>query len=436
MRTKISFLALLAASMLLSSVSARADGPAIGTVREEPGATLLLPFFEVDLANAGGRTTRFWINNASASAAMAHVTVWTDLSVPVLAFDVYLTGYDMQSIDMRDILNGSLPQTASAGQDPNDTISPKGASSQDINFGPNCTGVLPPAPLSAGEVTALRNALTGAASSLLGGMCGGRSSPGRAQGYVTVDSVNTCTSAFPNDPNYQSGGSRQLDDRNILWGDFVYANGSNAFQGAPLVAVIANQTSTETTTSGQYTFYGRYNGWTAADHRAPLATNFAGRYVRGSTQAIVWRDPKVDQAAFTCGTLPDWYPMGQEGIVIFDQQEHPEIPISYPVAPQPPNPGLIPFPAAAQKTLIGNGAAVNGVLAPGAFPVSFGSGWIYYNFNTFVIPAGSNPSEDPAASQAWIITMRPVSGSAGIVGLIGGQATQLDSASVAVHFVP
>ena len=107
----------------------------IGTIDDVPAATLLLPYFEVDIADANGVNTLFSINNASATAVLAHVMVWTDLSVPVLDFDVYLTGYDVQTINLRDIfVNGNLPRTASAGQDPGDTISPQGPASQDINF--------------------------------------------------------------------------------------------------------------------------------------------------------------------------------------------------------------------------------------------------------------------------------------------------------------
>src|SRR5688572_18242983 len=108
----------------------------IGTIDDVPAATLLLPYFEVDIATPGGITTLFSINNASATAVLAHVTVWSDQSVPVLDFDVYLTGYDVQTINLRDILLGrDLPITASAGQDTGgDTISPQGPVSQDINF--------------------------------------------------------------------------------------------------------------------------------------------------------------------------------------------------------------------------------------------------------------------------------------------------------------
>ena len=111
----------------------------IGTIDDVPAATLLLPFFEVDLSNPNGITTLFSINNASATAGVAHVTMWTDQSIPTLDFDVYLTGYDVQTINIRDIFNGNLPRTADAGPDPADTISNKGTLSQDINF-PGSTG--------------------------------------------------------------------------------------------------------------------------------------------------------------------------------------------------------------------------------------------------------------------------------------------------------
>src|SRR3954462_6397294 len=127
----------------------------------QPAATLLLPYFEVDLGPSAGQTTLFSINNASATAALAHVVVWTDLSVPVLDFNVYLTGYDVQTINLRDVIvNGMLPRTASAGQDPTAPLSPKGTFSQDINFA-SCQGLLPPPPLPADFVAHLQASLTG-----------------------------------------------------------------------------------------------------------------------------------------------------------------------------------------------------------------------------------------------------------------------------------
>ena len=130
-------LALLAFAPAAHGASCALDGG--------PAATLLLPYFEVDLDNPNARTTLFSLNNAGDKAALAHVVLWTDVGVPTLTFDVYLTGYDVQEINLRDIfVSGNLPVTASVGQDPNDTISPKGSVSQDIDF-TSCSA-LPNAP--------------------------------------------------------------------------------------------------------------------------------------------------------------------------------------------------------------------------------------------------------------------------------------------------
>src|SRR5260370_15638523 len=83
----------------------------ICTIDDVPAATLLLPYFEVDLNNPNGLTTLFSVNNPSATAALVHVGFWSDLSVPVLDFNIYLTGFDGQSVNLRDtIVNGSRPQ--------------------------------------------------------------------------------------------------------------------------------------------------------------------------------------------------------------------------------------------------------------------------------------------------------------------------------------
>src|SRR6185295_9900284 len=390
----------------------------ICTIDDVPAATLLLPYFEVDLSNPNGVTTLFSINNASATAALAHVVVWSDLSVHVLDFNVYLTGYDVQTINLRDIfVSGILPRTASDGQDPNDTISPQGLFSQDINFA-SCNGQLPPPALPASFISHLQLSLTGQASPILSGRCAGRAlGDNIARGYVTVDTVNNCTLRFPGDAGYfAAGGSGDATNQNVLWGDYFYVNpGQNFAQGETLVHIEASPGtgtsagwgtypapgSPETTVAGQYTFYGRYVAWTAADNREPLSTNFAGRFVNGGafdggTSWLCWRDAKTNQASFTCpattGTRPPWFPLGQEGIVIFDEEENPQVPATVPVSPQPPESAVIPFPAEAQRTQV-DGAA---------FPVPFDFGWLYLNLTTTVTAAGNNPPEDPAAAQAWV----------------------------------
>jgi hypothetical protein len=220
----------------------------IGTVDDVPAATLLLPYFEVDLDDPNGVTTLMSINNASATAILAHVVLWTDLSVHILDFNVYLTGYDVQSINLRDILvDGNLPVTASAGQDPGDTISPKGPASQDINFA-TCNGILAydnPA-LSDDYIDHVQLMLTGQGSPYFGfnGACGGYDHGDRiARGYVTVDTVNACNTTFPSDPGYFGPGGF-VTNQNVLWGDYFYVNaGENFAQGETLVHIEADANS-------------------------------------------------------------------------------------------------------------------------------------------------------------------------------------------------
>ena len=104
----------------------------IGTVDDVPAATLLLPYFEVDLDNPAGVTTLFSINNASAAPALVHVVIWSDLSIHILDFNVYLTGYDVYTQNLRDLfINGTAPQTEDTND--GDAISPVGPFSLETN---------------------------------------------------------------------------------------------------------------------------------------------------------------------------------------------------------------------------------------------------------------------------------------------------------------
>jgi hypothetical protein len=330
---------------VLSTPAAYAE---IGTIDAVPAATLLLPYFEVDLVNPAGVTTLFSINNASASAALAHVTLWTDESVPTLNFDVYLTGYDVQTINLRDIFNGNLPRTADDGEDPTDTISPQGPLSQDINFSPSnppasvqlagpCDSPYVNPALGAAFVTHIRAAHQGLPSAFFGNNCSGAAwGDGRARGYITVDTVTQCNVSFPNSASYFSGGV--ADNRNILWGDYFYVDSANNFaQGDVLVHIescqgnlyVGNKAGHCPFVPGDYTFYGRYASVAGQDQREPLATTFATRYLNGGafsggTDVLVWRDAKsAADPSFACGTNAAWAPLPQAQVVAFDETENP-----------------------------------------------------------------------------------------------------------------
>jgi hypothetical protein len=315
---------------------------------------------------------------------LVHVTLWTDEAVPTLAFNVYLTGFDVQSINLRDIFDGDLPQTASAGQDPTDRISPKGPFSQDINFAscrpaqipdpndpnsfirdPNDFLSLPPLPLPPATLTALRNAHTGKASSLFAGKCVGLSHPGNiARGYITADTVNNCTQRVPSDIGYiQPFGGGDVTNQNTLWGDFMFLDPSkNLAQGGTLAHIEASFFDPLTIydpNSIKYTFYGRYVDGTAADNREPLATTSTAGYLSGRTDLLVWRDSGHVGVPFTCGSPPAGLDLTE--IVTFDWQEDYQR-----------FDGPSPFPAAAQRVTVGGAA----------FPVPEKLGWAYLNLNT------------------------------------------------------
>ena len=76
-----------------------------------PAATLLFPFVQYDYeGGATGANTMFAITNVSSAAQIVHITVWTDYSIAILDFNLVLTGYDVQTMKISDILDlGMLP---------------------------------------------------------------------------------------------------------------------------------------------------------------------------------------------------------------------------------------------------------------------------------------------------------------------------------------
>ncbi|MFY9822431.1 MAG: hypothetical protein WAM82_13690 [Thermoanaerobaculia bacterium] len=407
-----------ALSFLMMALAVPASA-AICNIDVAPAATLLLPYFEVNLDDPNGLTTLVSVNNSSTQAVLAHLTVWSDMSVPVLAFNIYLTGYDVQTINLRDILvTGNLPQTASTGQDPLDSISPKGPKSQDVDFA-SCTGQLPPPPLPGSFLQHLQASLTGKASALFNGQCAGRNlGDNVARGYITFDTVSNCTLRDATNPLYFSS---DISFQNVLWGDYAYVNSTQNFaNGGALVHIEASTTDPATTTSGRYTFYGRYVGWNASDHREPLATTFGARFAlngqfNGGTSFVVWRDSKNSQLPFACPASaghPVWFPLPVEGNDIFNEQENVSaLPAGFPS----------PFPAATQRTKVNSPD----------LPVPYFFGWMFLDLNA-TLTGNPNPPFDAAADQAWVIYDMDSNGHFSV----GSEALRLDSACAPNHTVP
>jgi len=410
----------IALLLLLSLCPIHKAHAVIGTLDSVPAATLLYPYFEVDLSNANGKTTVIGLHNTSATAILGRVTIWSNAGLPIYNFNIYLTGYDSQSFDMRAVLNGSLPQTASAGQDPTDVISPKGIKSQDINYA-SCTGQLPYGAVSPSFVADLQAMLTGKPStSEFPGQCVGTNAGDNiARGYLTIDTVNSCTgSGIPTaiplaqyfDANFF------MTSQNVLLGDYMLINPAQhvlimnnaaSIEASPGVGnnsgtgTYPQPGSPQTTTAGNYTFYGRFVNWTAADRRESLPTEWAVEGDTGSGSVIAWRDPKVSTAnAFSCAAgKPAYAPLGQTGIRFFDRAGiYTQIPAS-PTVINPTPPPLPNFAPVATQIVPMNSVTM-------LLPASK-MGLLDMDLNTTVPAAGSNPPVDPTASQSLVVVLTP-----------------------------
>src|SRR5262249_26025910 len=81
-----------------------------------PAATLLLPYFNVDFSGGNTANTIFTIVTPGRFPQIAHVVLWTDWSYAALDFNIFLTGFDVQAISLRDIFaNGQIAPTAAGG---------------------------------------------------------------------------------------------------------------------------------------------------------------------------------------------------------------------------------------------------------------------------------------------------------------------------------
>lgn len=305
-----------------------------------PAATLLLPYFEVDLTPGSTDDVIVTINNAQSNAALVHVTFWTDWAQPTLDFDVYLTGYDVLTWRLRPaFVNGNLPITADLQSDPNNTISPstqpgwEASFAQCINFFPFYVNPI----IGPANLERLRDGHTGAPISSLGNRClGSNRGDVVARGYLTFDSISRCDTSFPGDPGYfAAGGTGIANNSNTLWGDYViHKAGQNDVEPLSLVHVEAGNLPAGTL----YTFYGSLPSATGGiDQREPLgeiwgAANWSGDptwlYVPGlaTTELVVWRDPTASPPTaaqgFTCGVGPDWDPLPQNSVYCFDEEEN------------------------------------------------------------------------------------------------------------------
>ena len=397
-----------------------------------PAGTLLLPYFEVDLANAGGITTLFSVNNASAAPQLAHITLWTDQSRPTLDFTIYLTGYDVWTVNLGPLFRtGSIPllvnppKIGGPKQAPANDDEDAGSFSLDTGpavtagEGAACTFPLP-ANIPASFLSFIQRVHTGLSAPggfAESGKCGGSiQGDNHARGYMTIDVVRQCSPSTPNSPGYFNtvlAGTTfdQLPPgtANVIWGDWFLVDPTNNFaQGDTLVHIEAYRDPRIQEEGNGYTFYGRYDTppFSGNDNREPLATVWGSRYAVGGafdgTDLLCWRDTGTKKSAvyYTCGsgapTAPagaiDGQPLGQNQLVIFDEEENPIEIETPPFSPTPIGETLTPCPWESNRADVGS---VDLPTSPFQF------GWLYLNLNT------TNPNSDfpPDTLQSWVGTL-------------------------------
>jgi hypothetical protein len=372
-----------------------------------PAATLLLPFFDVDLSkpDGAGDTTLFTVTNVTSAPQIAHVTIWSDWAFPVLTFNLVLTGYDVQSVNLYDVIARGV--IAPGGQP---DISPRliaGPGSQPgFNGGnPNhfdepCAGTTLKPELVAAIQSALITGLYNIGSTRV---CGTQRIGGthtNARGYVTIDVVASCSSALPSNPAYYT---TQILFDNALIGDYQQVNGgplvgtfSNA---APMVHIRAipegGPAGYDAPTSLPYTFY---DGYTPAanrkiDRRVPLPSTLAVRWVEAGnaiqTLYKIWREGPVRGVdAATCSKAN-----GNFGIYIGEEIRFDESENSFAVK------GALfcgavchlEFPST-PATLIVNSS--NTVFFPAHAASPDVAGWLYLNLNDPTPGLRSRPSQN------------------------------------------
>ena len=330
-----------------------------------PAATLLLPFFEVDVNDPSAANTRITITNVTNADRVAHVTLWTDRGYPVLGFNVKFTGYDLEVIDLFDVINrGVVPSSCTAA---------------------------PPAE----DVRRLRSAFTTGSVAECTGIGGQHAN---AIGYATIDVVGSCSATSVDEREYWT---RDLRYDNVFTGDYENLRGENA-TGGPLVhirAVPEGGTPAERRAAPivfdagfPRTFYALHQPADAPllDGRQPLPSRFTSHWIQGGpdlrqTVMKVWREGLV-RADAPCSTFAANARAEVVDLVRFDENEYgiAQVPDSRLIVPTNP-PVMLPVTS---LTSVAD-ASVWPQLTNGAT-----SGWLMVNLAV--------PQRGAQGSQGWM----------------------------------
>jgi hypothetical protein len=383
-----------------------------------PAATLLLPYFEVDFTSPQptARTTLVTVTNTSNMPQIAKVTLWTDWAYPVVDFNLFLTGYDVQALNLYDILNRGIIVSTSGTSIATTPGYLSLANTANPNFaktvGLNCAPGALPGRIPANILTDLRTAFTV-------GILSGCGTPRigdthvNAIGYATIDVVSNCSTNLP----IHAGFFDELLYDNVLIGDYQQIDPNhltgNYAGGNPLVHIRAipdgGPAGAMPAVNLPYTFYDRLtprSGPRTRDRRQPLSSAFAARFIQAGAGAMntdlkIWREVATGPDA----KCADYRGNGQlqiAEVVRFDEHENPMA-----FAPTGAEfPFFPPLTGATSSASTANGSR---------FPPLGGSGdvggWIYLNLQSESLPPFTRYTVPHSrGTQNWVVVSMSAEG--------------------------
>ncbi len=318
-----------------------------------PAATLLVPYWKVSLNGAtgfpipsGGTDTLVSVVNVSTPGVIAHVTVWNKYSKAVIDFNLPLTGKDVASFSMRDIMNGKLspnlpqydtnkypvdpcgitnpglpnvgyapsvgfgqtqfirfshPDAAAQGIDVKTSISQYNINGVVDAIGPGFRPAVWNSLDESGDITTFT---TSKGQNILDGdnpACGWSTSvplKDALSGYLTIDVVNYCTNFFPDQGDFYNkdaiatAGWAPTYTPNVLIGDVFYVDsatqGGNV-SGDPAVAIEFDSRLVYTNLTK--TFFGKFVAATTAAQCLAETTTTTGCTSFINTYAAAFQFP-------------------------------------------------------------------------------------------------------------------------------------------------
>jgi hypothetical protein len=432
-RSTAVLLLIVCATFAHASTTANDDSCDIGPY---PAATLLLPYFEVETASRSADTL-FTVTNVGYLPQIAHVTIWTDWSFPVLTFNIFLTGYDVQAVSLYDVIvNGIVapanpPITTTIGTSSKTTPGPVSASNaSNPNLVISDCGTLPGI-LSQTARAAVMSALINGTYNAPGfdGGCGAthvgtteasHRTKTTAVGYVTIDVTSRCSPTLPTDVSYYTN---EILFDNVLAGDYQQIDarpGSNYAGGDQMVHIRAvpegGPAGSVVPTNLPYTFYGRFiNRQIATSHidrRQPLGSTFAARFVQGwpgfNTDLKIWREGT--SGPVTCANATSNSGLNVPEIVRFDEHENPMTRCT----------GLLHcFPAEVTLPATSRTSTAGATYPVMNSPAGDSGGWLYLRLDSGkadqTVNTAAHPGFPARPSQNWVtVSMSAGAGNAGL----------------------